>query len=102
MRRARGPESGAGCGRGDFATERPVQIMFRFPKSTSRSAVARFRPVRGRGRLRIGEPRRSGVEDPDAFSLERSDLKAKPHFGFGTAFTSAWVQGLHAWKLHAP
>jgi len=81
----------------------PVQIMFRVPKVDVEIRVARFRPVRRSG---SATHRRTATKrcskDPDAFSLERSDLKAKPISGSGTAFTSAWVQGLHAWKLHAP
>jgi cytochrome P450 len=62
----------------------PVQIMFRVPKS---DVEIRGCPIPAGSTVAVGYAsanRDEAVfEEPDAFSLERKDLKANPHFGFG-------------------
>jgi cytochrome P450 len=62
----------------------PVQIMFRVPKV---DVEIRGCPIPKGSTVAVGYASANRdeevFEDPDAFSLERRDLKAKPHFGFG-------------------
>jgi cytochrome P450 len=62
----------------------PVQIMFRVPKV---DVEIRGCPIPAGSTVAVGYASANhdeeAFEDPGAFSLERGDRKAKPHFGFG-------------------
>ena len=62
----------------------PAQIMFRVPKV---DVEIRGCPIPAGATVAVGYASANRdedvFEDPDTFSLERREVKAKPHFGFG-------------------